>query len=491
VTDGLPCVKLSGPTNAETNCADIGLTGQPLMIPANKTDPQDAAIPFHEFANIFPMSSADQLTELARDIAAHSLLEPVVLYEGKILDGRGRYLACRQAGVEPKFEEYTGDDPLGYVLSRNLHRRHLDESQRAMVAAKIANLKVGANQHSEGLPIGRASELMNVSARSAARAKEVLKSGDPTLVAAVEAGELAVSTAAELTHAGAASPTHGADHEVEGCSGHSDDGTVTSTDAPEVDSEIGEESNEAANHSPRERYRFDKILTTGVTVIVGSASSAVLPVAIKIGATASAGSHWPDHSWPHVGDVAWLSTHHDADRWLRPQFEAAHADLQRVRFVDPNRDEFGLPVRNLFDDLQRLGGETLTGVSCVVIDYLSEYLRVGNVERSVNRLRSAVSAMKKLADKEGVAIFALCQIPGRDDGEVTKAMNEIGSWSDIQAVLRVERADKPNRGVFLPMKDGVDCGFPFQLRQYNGVPAVVWDSVFAAASAFSVEGSAR
>jgi hypothetical protein len=435
---------------------------------------------FHEFADVFPMLNAEKLGELAQDISKHGLRDSVVLHEGKILDGRSRYLACQQARTQPQFEDFTGDDALGFVLSRNLHRRHLDESQRAMVTAKIANLKVGANQHSQGMPIGRASELMNVSTRSAARAREVLKSGDPALVAAVETGELAVSTAAELTHAGT-SPPDGADHEVEGCSGHFDDGTVTSTDAPEVDSEIGEALNKPANQSPRrERYRCDNILNPDITVIVGSATSAVLPVAVKIGATASAGDYWPDHSRANAGDVVWLSTQLNPGRLLRPQFEVADADLQRVRFLDPNRDEFGLPVRNLSEDLQRLGGGALTGVSCVVIDYLSEYFRVGNVEGSVNRLRSAIAAMKKLAENKRVAIFALCQIPSRDDGEVTKAINEFGSWSAVQAVLRVERADKPNRGVFLPMKDGVDCGFPFQLRQYNSVPAVVWDSVFAA-----------
>jgi hypothetical protein len=53
-------------------------------------------------------------------------------------------------------------DPLSYVVSLNLRRRHLSESQRAMVAAKLATLKLGDNQHSEGLPIGRRSELLNV-----------------------------------------------------------------------------------------------------------------------------------------------------------------------------------------------------------------------------------------------------------------------------------------------------------------------------------------
>src|SRR5262249_18329630 len=76
--------------------------------------------------------------------------------------------------------------------------RHLDESQRAMVAAKLATLKLGDNQHSEGLPIGRSSELLKVGERTVARAREVREHGAPELVNAVEQGKLSVSAAADI-----------------------------------------------------------------------------------------------------------------------------------------------------------------------------------------------------------------------------------------------------------------------------------------------------
>ena len=122
-----------------------------------------------------------------------------MLYEGQILDGRGRYRACKIAAVQPKFEDYVGDDALSFVVSRNLHRRHLTESQRAMVAARLADLKRGANQHSQGLPIGRAADLLNVGERTVARAREVLRGGVPELVTTVEAGKIAVSAAADIS----------------------------------------------------------------------------------------------------------------------------------------------------------------------------------------------------------------------------------------------------------------------------------------------------
>jgi hypothetical protein len=100
--------------------------------------------------------------------------------------------------VEPTLTVYQGEDPVAYVISLNLRRRHLNESQRAMVAAKLATLKLGDNQHSKGLPIGRGSELLNVGERSVARAREVREHGAPELVAAVERGAVSVSAAADI-----------------------------------------------------------------------------------------------------------------------------------------------------------------------------------------------------------------------------------------------------------------------------------------------------
>jgi hypothetical protein len=153
---------------------------------------------FHPLADIFPLVEGTEFDELVADVHEHGLREPIVVYEEKILDGRNRYRACEAAGVDPTFTAYTGNDPVSYVISLNLRRRHLDESQRAMVAAKLATLKLGDNQHSEGLPIGRGSELLNVGARSVARAREVQEHGAPELVRAVERGEVSVSAAADV-----------------------------------------------------------------------------------------------------------------------------------------------------------------------------------------------------------------------------------------------------------------------------------------------------
>lgn len=110
-------------------------------------------------------------------------------------EARSTLEACRGAGVQA----FDGDDPIAFVLSENLHRRHLSESQRAMVAAKVANLAEG--RPSETAAIGAVSQStaasqLNVSRGSVQRARVVQTRGAPEVVEAVERGALAVSTAA-------------------------------------------------------------------------------------------------------------------------------------------------------------------------------------------------------------------------------------------------------------------------------------------------------
>jgi N6-adenosine-specific RNA methylase IME4/ParB-like chromosome segregation protein Spo0J len=153
----------------------------------------------HVFASLFPLVEGAEFDELVADIKVHGLHEPIVLFEDKILDGRNRYRACEAAAVEPTFTVYTGDDPVAYVISLNLRRRHLSESQRAMVAAKLATLRDGQRADLvEGLPIGRASALLNVGERSVARAREVIDCGAPELAQAVERGRVSVSAASDV-----------------------------------------------------------------------------------------------------------------------------------------------------------------------------------------------------------------------------------------------------------------------------------------------------
>jgi N6-adenosine-specific RNA methylase IME4 len=156
----------------------------------------------HPLADIFPPLEGEEFDALVEDVRQHGLREPVVLYQRKILDGRNRYRACATAGTACRFESYEGDDPAAYVISLNLKRRHLSESQRAMAAAKLAKWSLGDNQHtpgSENLPTqGHAAELLNVSDRSVRSARTVQGLGAPELQRAVERGDVKVSVAADV-----------------------------------------------------------------------------------------------------------------------------------------------------------------------------------------------------------------------------------------------------------------------------------------------------
>jgi N6-adenosine-specific RNA methylase IME4 len=157
----------------------------------------------HALANLFPMLSDGELNELSEDIAARGQENPVWIYQGEIIDGRNREEACHRAGIAPRYSEYRGDDPLGFVLSLNLRRRHLTESQRAMVAAKIVDWERGLNQATAGsanLPTREAARRLSISERAVISAKRIREHGSDALVQAIDTGKISVSAGAELSY---------------------------------------------------------------------------------------------------------------------------------------------------------------------------------------------------------------------------------------------------------------------------------------------------
>lgn len=91
----------------------------------------------HPVADLFPMLPEDELGDLAEDIKTNGLQHPIVVKDKVLIDGRNRLAACEMAGVEPHFEELNGSDPVAYILSANLARRHMTKGQRAMAAARV------------------------------------------------------------------------------------------------------------------------------------------------------------------------------------------------------------------------------------------------------------------------------------------------------------------------------------------------------------------
>lgn len=176
---------------------------------------------FHPLANLFPLIEGQAFEDLVADVKANGLLDPIVILDGQILDGRNRYRAGIAAGIidadAPAHDgigmqpwavaylpQYEGD-PLDWVLSKNLHRRHLDESQRSAVGAKLETLGHGGQRHggddqdaSLQLTRSAVAGIVNVSPRSIASSKKVLNEGAPELFTAIETGRVKASVAEKL-----------------------------------------------------------------------------------------------------------------------------------------------------------------------------------------------------------------------------------------------------------------------------------------------------
>ncbi len=163
------------------------------------------ALEAHPLALLVPDMAAEDLAALRASIEAQGLLDAITLYEGKILDGRHRVRLCEELAIAPRFEDYRGTDPLGFVLAKNLARRHLTASQKAMIAARVANLKRGGDRRSSNfkgensplkVTVADAARMVGVDEKTVDRARAVLASGNAALIAQVERGVLPVHEAA-------------------------------------------------------------------------------------------------------------------------------------------------------------------------------------------------------------------------------------------------------------------------------------------------------
>ncbi len=205
-------------TQDEDGSQAVEPQGNQESAPTDNAPPEKYGV--HPAAKIFPMMEPDALNELAQDIKTNGLQQPVVIHDGMVIDGRNRLEACKQGGIEPTYIEWTGKGSVvTWVLSVNLHRRHLTDQQRAMIAARVAeqfsaeakersaqNLRKNkdvvdeSNQSTPGLGrlTERAAAVMNVSPSAAKKAAKVLKSGDEQLTKAVDTGKVSIDAAAQV-----------------------------------------------------------------------------------------------------------------------------------------------------------------------------------------------------------------------------------------------------------------------------------------------------
>jgi len=178
---------------------------------------------FHKVANIFPMMTDTEFGELKKSISQNGQRDPIIIYENKIVDGRNRYNACLELGVEPKAIEWDGEGSLvGFVMDKNLNRRQLTQSQRSAVGAESvpmiaeeSKLRMIATQNNktgkqtreqlsstdasrDGRTSHIAGEMVGVSRASVERATKVMKDGIPELFGALKVGDISVMSSYEI-----------------------------------------------------------------------------------------------------------------------------------------------------------------------------------------------------------------------------------------------------------------------------------------------------
>jgi ParB-like chromosome segregation protein Spo0J len=178
----------------------------------------------HPISELLPAMSDDELLQLTADIREHGLHQPVVVYEGQILDGRHRFKACEASGVPPRFTEFHGDDAgaAALVYSANLARRQLSKSQLAIAGAKLkawhavrakerqlAGLqasgkrggKVPANSPEpidDGDARDHAAKAVGVGGKLIDQAENVMRKAVPEVARLVEVGAMALNEAAKI-----------------------------------------------------------------------------------------------------------------------------------------------------------------------------------------------------------------------------------------------------------------------------------------------------
>lgn len=161
-------------------------------------------IPIHPAAAMFPELQGDEFQALVEDIKKHGQREPIVIHDHMILDGRNRYRAVMSLFLKPKFVDWDGvGTPEAYVISKNIMRRHLTQSQRAMILSKFTTRPVGDQREA----ISKKSRLVELTVKEAADiggfassvmldANVVRKRGTPDEIQKVETGEVHVRHAA-------------------------------------------------------------------------------------------------------------------------------------------------------------------------------------------------------------------------------------------------------------------------------------------------------
>lgn len=162
---------------------------------------KDKQYPVHRLALIFPEIDGRDYELLHASIAANGLRRPIVLFEGAILDGRGRLRACGELGIKPRFERLpAGVDAVEFIADENLNHRHLTMGQRALAGAEIVALRKKVNQHDVAVSAqAGTARMLAVSRRTLQRATDVCRNAVPEIRDMVQRGVLSIHAASTVS----------------------------------------------------------------------------------------------------------------------------------------------------------------------------------------------------------------------------------------------------------------------------------------------------
>ena len=176
----------------------------------------------HDLANLFPPMSARAKAALTADIKQNGQQVPIILLDGKIIDGRHRAQVCVELGLAIKAVDYVGEtDPSDVVWSHNSVRRDISQSQRGIVAAARVNYprsggrlpqtqKGAAERENEPgnltdfvserrvLTTKQAALAVGVNPRTVTAGNAVCASKNMRLIEAVKQGHIAIEPAAKI-----------------------------------------------------------------------------------------------------------------------------------------------------------------------------------------------------------------------------------------------------------------------------------------------------
>lgn len=166
-------------------------------------------IEIHDLANLIPFPNDTDLERLTEDIRLNGILEPIIIYEGKIIDGRTRQGIAVKLGIKPVYKDYDKKiDPKVYVRAMGYSRRHLTSSQLAACAVldflpeceiearkrQNPSLIASLQEAEKGTAYEMAAKRLNASARYVFDAK-LIKDKSPEIFKEVVDGNLTIPAA--------------------------------------------------------------------------------------------------------------------------------------------------------------------------------------------------------------------------------------------------------------------------------------------------------